>query len=173
MSDRTCSIDGCERRRQARGWCQTHYMRWRTHNDPTVSLRPDRGHCSIDGCEKRHRSRGWCGMHYSRWLRHGDPAMALLPTDDIGYDGMHKRVSAVRGPASQHTCGCGSPAKEWAYDHADPDERTATRTGRNGRVFQVAYSANTDHYLPLCKGCHTRFDYAHSECRSQGVNTLA
>lgn len=32
-STRLCSIDGCERRADSRGWCQTHYMRWRRNGD--------------------------------------------------------------------------------------------------------------------------------------------
>lgn len=38
---KTCSVKGCERRLQARGWCGTHYMRWHTHGtiaDPGKSL---------------------------------------------------------------------------------------------------------------------------------------
>lgn len=34
MPKATCSIDGCDRPAQARGWCGTHYMRWRRHGDP-------------------------------------------------------------------------------------------------------------------------------------------
>lgn len=30
MAERTCSIDGCERRHYARSWCALHYSRWRT-----------------------------------------------------------------------------------------------------------------------------------------------
>ena len=29
-----CSIDGCERRHLARGWCGNHYQRWSSHGDP-------------------------------------------------------------------------------------------------------------------------------------------
>lgn len=29
-----CSIDGCERRVYARGWCEKHYKRWRKHGSP-------------------------------------------------------------------------------------------------------------------------------------------
>jgi hypothetical protein len=30
-----CSIEGCEKDAVARGFCQTHYMRWRKHGDAT------------------------------------------------------------------------------------------------------------------------------------------
>lgn len=34
MSDRTCSVDGCDSPPKARGWCSAHYQRWRIHGDP-------------------------------------------------------------------------------------------------------------------------------------------
>lgn len=34
MSQRICSVDGCEKRILARGWCQRHYGKWRRHGDP-------------------------------------------------------------------------------------------------------------------------------------------
>lgn len=32
--DKECTIEGCTRMQWARGWCGTHYRRWRTHGDP-------------------------------------------------------------------------------------------------------------------------------------------
>jgi len=38
MLPKTCSIPECEKNVSARGWCSTHYSRWRIHGDPNVSL---------------------------------------------------------------------------------------------------------------------------------------
>ena len=35
---KTCGIDGCEKRHEARGFCIMHYQRWRKHGDPLVTL---------------------------------------------------------------------------------------------------------------------------------------
>lgn len=35
-----CSIEGCPRRREKRGWCNTHYRRWWTHGDPNMAPPP-------------------------------------------------------------------------------------------------------------------------------------
>lgn len=34
MPNNTCSVDGCEKSRRARGWCDTHYRRWRRNGEP-------------------------------------------------------------------------------------------------------------------------------------------
>lgn len=73
VSERTCSIDGCERRMHARTWCITHYSHWRTHGYP---VRVRITVCTIDGCARPHYGRGWCQMHWMRWRTHGDPGSA-------------------------------------------------------------------------------------------------
>ncbi len=38
-----CTIDECTRPLRARGWCATHWRRWRMHGDPLFTTMPNRG----------------------------------------------------------------------------------------------------------------------------------
>ncbi len=71
MAKHTCSVEGCERKHLARGWCSTHYGQW------WKSKRT----CSIGGCEAPHLAQGWCSAHYWRFRKHGNPlaSIPLLP----------------------------------------------------------------------------------------------
>lgn len=84
MADRICSIAGCDRNVVARGWCGTHYERWRHGIDMTLPVRKlakpqtkkgdgPENTCSIEDCDGRRYCRGWCIKHYKRWCVHGDP----------------------------------------------------------------------------------------------------
>lgn len=66
-----CGVEGCERRRYARGWCEMHYRRVLRHGDPLHGEdRPTV--CTIDGCDRPVDAHGLCHGHYQRWLRSGD-----------------------------------------------------------------------------------------------------
>lgn len=66
MGERTCSVDGCDDPHLARGWCRTHYQRWRKHGDPLApSPRGSRvGHCDVSGCSEAIRAKRLCNRHY-------------------------------------------------------------------------------------------------------------
>jgi hypothetical protein len=79
---RVCSIEGCENKAMARGWCSTHYQRWSKYGDPTITLnRPKisrHGICRAGECAKPITTQGYCAGHYRRVRLHGSP-MAEVP----------------------------------------------------------------------------------------------
>jgi 5-methylcytosine-specific restriction endonuclease McrA len=80
MSERICSIEGCESLHMARGFCTKHYRRWKEHGDPlTVLIGPEAPPkiCRVDDCERRARSHGLCTKHLQRMKRLGSPDAAV------------------------------------------------------------------------------------------------
>lgn len=77
---RPCVVADCEgvygRPGSARGYCAKHYQRWKSHGDPTVTIRR-RNVCDIDGCEKPVAANGYCSKHYTRLRRHGSAEVRL------------------------------------------------------------------------------------------------
>ena len=73
-----CAVAGCQKPISARGWCGTHYSRWRRTGDvgTVAPLVETRTVCQIDGCEKRHAALGYCFMHWKRYRTSGDPGPA-------------------------------------------------------------------------------------------------
>lgn len=74
------------------------------------------------------------------------------------YIGAHTRVYSARGRAADYLCRCGARAEEWAYDHSDPEAITAPWRDQAGALRDVTYSGKPEHYIPMCKSCHLRFD---------------
>lgn len=101
-----CSIAGCARPRKSRGWCTTHYERWRVHGDPTHETWTKV--CTVTGCEKPHKASGLCLMHWTRWNRTGDVGsvgatrvLRYAPGTQCGVDGC-ERGAARRGYCDNH-----------------------------------------------------------------------
>lgn len=46
-----CLVEGCDKARHGRGWCSTHYRRWRKHGDPLVASAPRGRTLSCPKCD--------------------------------------------------------------------------------------------------------------------------
>ena len=69
-----CSVDDCDRKHAAKGFCSSHYGFLVRNGDPLARKREyGRKVCLIDGCDERHSARGLCALHYLRWSKSGDP----------------------------------------------------------------------------------------------------
>ncbi len=74
-----CTIDGCGKTAEKRGWCGMHYRRWQRHGDPLAGGAPRQrndGKCLAQGCDSPARSRGYCQKHYARVYRTGQDQVA-------------------------------------------------------------------------------------------------
>lgn len=71
----TCSIAFCGRDAAKRGWCQTHYARWRTTGVTGGPIRRSYSGitCEVAACDEPASCRDLCRLHYSRWRKKGDP----------------------------------------------------------------------------------------------------
>ena len=98
MSERVCSVDGCEGKYSAKGYCKFHYGRLQ-NGRPLDAPKGQRSQvatvyslCSAKDCNRAYKVRGMCKAHYDRW-RHG------LPIDEpirFRQPGHFARVCSVR-----------------------------------------------------------------------------
>lgn len=129
--DGTCSIAGCGRGAQHRGYCVMHYARVRLSGvpGPVEPLRMrNPAICSVAGCDRTPHGRGYCAPHLRRWRKSGDPGTAAL--------------GRVRGVCSMPDCGrphsargyCQRHYRRW-LEHGDagyvtPGWRSRSRSGQ-------------------------------------------
>lgn len=67
--NKLCSIEECNKKHASKGYCWTHYGRWKRNGDPLIVVKEIKKRdpvCSVGGCEEKHRSMGLCSFHYNR-----------------------------------------------------------------------------------------------------------
>lgn len=118
---RSCSIAGCERNHWAKGFCSTHYARWRKGRDlePPIRGSLPKNECQAEGCSLLESCVGYCGMHYARFVSGGDmlaPKRFLQdhcdhpgcpnPHKSLGLCSVHysRKVASERPPCSYDGC---------------------------------------------------------------------
>lgn len=74
-----CDVEGCSRPHCARGWCNTHYARWKANG--TVEL-PQQSpfSCAASNCSAtKHKAYQLCNKHYQRWKLTGSIELEQRP----------------------------------------------------------------------------------------------
>jgi len=71
-----CSVPNCLRAATARGWCGSHYQRWRRFGDPQFQPPAPIRVCSVADCTNVPNARNLCHYHYYQWLTYGDPSVS-------------------------------------------------------------------------------------------------
>lgn len=142
--DRKCSVEGCERKHNAKGYCGMHYMRAAKGKDPGGAdlvrrKAPDDGLCTVDGCERRYHAKGYCTWHLARLVRAPDAARRTREHDSTcAFDGCDRPYAAkgfCRAHWAQQRRGAElSPIKEYRPPGSrTPDSSGYVRRKRNGK----------------------------------------
>lgn len=99
-----CTIDGCGKTAEKRGWCSMHHSRWKRHGDPLTQVREfsATGVCTVEGCDRDHVAKGYCSYHYEK---HANPSVCKV-------EGCGKVEKLRRGM-------CGKHYRRW-QTHGDP-----------------------------------------------------
>lgn len=115
MPNATCSIDGCERPRRARGWCQRHYDLWRRNGDPLMASRYETqdqaflarlasdGDCIVYTGQKSRKGYGQISIngrltpaHRYSWTRKNGPIPEGMQIDHICFNKACVKIAHLR-----------------------------------------------------------------------------
>ena len=65
-----CSVEGCNRKHEAKGYCDKHYKQFKKHGRIIDDeLKPK--NCLVEGCNEKHYGKGYCLKHYTQVRKYG------------------------------------------------------------------------------------------------------
>lgn len=90
LTPHICSASHCQKKVSARGWCASHYNRWRKYGDPELTAKDLRKasvkKCVMKDCDEAVVAKSLCRKHYRRMLVHGTPAKVQKFKPALGHD---------------------------------------------------------------------------------------
>ncbi len=60
-----CTIKGCDKPHNAKGYCMSHYMKFKRYGDPLGGRIETPTSCNIMNCKNPHNALGYCLPHYN------------------------------------------------------------------------------------------------------------
>ena len=71
---KNCSINNCNRKHESKGYCRSHYNKFRRFGDPFYERKLNVfKKCKLENCNNKVHSLGYCHSHYNKFKRHGNP----------------------------------------------------------------------------------------------------
>jgi hypothetical protein len=185
---RICSVDDCDEKHYAHGWCHRHYQ----SNRASVQART----CAAPGCDEGHYAKGLCRLHWKRQRKSGDPRVDVpkrawgqqgcaypgCPEPHVGkgFCANHlKRFNRYGDPGKVQYAGWRGDAVGYGglHERINRERGSATahacqRCGRRAEEWAYdhsdpnekqdakrrVYSLDPMRYEPLCALCHRRAD---------------
>lgn len=141
MMAKTCMIPDCGKPAWARGWCMSHYQRWRRHGDTSKRLRPANGEAQS---YFRDVVMNYDGTECHKWPFATTDGRAVMLVDGRTCFVARLVCEAVRGPApsdehqAAHSCGNGDEAcvtkrhLSWKTPSANQMDRVEHGTSNRG-----------------------------------------
>lgn len=150
----TCTVEGCERSRRTRGYCNAHYQRVLVGKDlsrPILERNLMSSTCSIPGCPAPTRYTGLCSAHYQRRLKGQAPgAQVQIPmrVSECVISGCDRKPTPS-GACAMH----GARARTYSLSVLQLDAillpDTCEACGRSGAVGRTLH---IDHDHSCCPG---------------------
>jgi hypothetical protein len=171
-----CAVNGCEKLVKARGWCEMHYVRWRTHGD--VLATSVNQHASLAERFERYVQRGpgcwiWTGAQdgHGYGSIYADPARGRIKAHRAAYELFVGSIPP--GLTLDHLCRnrtCVNPAhlepvtnRENILRGESPYAQKARQTHcKHGHEFTPANTRNRSDGTRGCRECdrqHARAQY--------------
>lgn len=119
--NRVCSVEGCDRKHAAEGYCLMHYKRVKKHGSPDYMWGGKVVGRKCLYCDRAIMARDMCSRHYQMWRKHGDP----LYSDKLKKGGLLNGTHLINGyRALTHVCD---------YSNSVPAGATVEKTDKHHR----------------------------------------